>query len=39
MQVWKARGSGAQRVRSWNWTFWAAIVAFEALGLLLNSQA
>ena len=25
--------------RSWNWTFWMAILAFEALGVFLSTQA
>ena len=24
--------------RNWNWTFWMAILAFEAVGLLLSAQ-
>jgi hypothetical protein len=27
-----------QRQRLWNWTFWAAIFAFEIIGLLLSNQ-
>lgn len=25
--------------RSWNWTFWAAILAFEVAGVFLSAQA
>ena len=24
--------------RNWNWTFWMAILAFEAVGLLLSAH-
>ena len=29
----------ARAERNWNWTFWMAILAFEAVGLLLSAQA
>ena len=28
----------ARAERNWNWTFWMAILAFEAVGLLLSAQ-
>ena len=39
MRLWKPGGFAEPRTRMWNWTFWAAIVAFEALGLFLSGQA
>lgn len=34
----QAQGAGARSERAWNWTFWMAILAFEAIGFLLSVQ-
>lgn len=35
----QAHGSDERSERTWNWTFWIAILAFEAIGYLLSTQA
>jgi hypothetical protein len=32
-----AEGSAERSERMWRWSFWMAILAFEAIGLLLSS--
>lgn len=32
-----AQEAGERSERTWNWTFWMAILAFEAIGFLLSS--
>ena len=34
----QAHGTGERSERTWNWTFWITILAFEAIGFLLSSQ-
>jgi hypothetical protein len=34
----QVQGTGARVERTWNWTFWMAILAFEAIGFLLSNQ-
>ena len=33
-----AQEAGERAERTWNWTFWMAILAFEAIGFLLSVQ-
>lgn len=39
MQTPSLRTFPISRERAWNWSFWVAILAFEALGLVLSSHA
>ncbi len=39
MRWWKRGDAVARAGRNWNWTFWVAILAFEAVGVLLSTQA
>lgn len=38
MRLIRANGPAERLERTWNWTFWGAILAFEAVGVLLSSQ-
>jgi len=33
----QAHGTRERSERAWNWTFWMAILALEAIGFLLSS--
>jgi hypothetical protein len=37
IMVVRQHASAQRRERMWTWTFWAAIAAFEALGLFLTN--
>jgi len=38
MDATHAHAVAEPRQRVWNWTFWAVILAFEVLGVLLTRQ-
>jgi hypothetical protein len=38
MRLIRAHDSAERSERRWNWTFWMAILAFEAVGILLSSH-
>ncbi len=36
MRWWNRADAAARTERNWNWTFWMAILAFEAVGVFLT---